>query len=518
MYFALGMLAITFWTLAAGLDYAAVPFWLKLFFTQLEYTGSNMAIAFFALFVLSYAGYEDWLEISWVKAMVVVLPLSNILLAWTNDLHGWLWTGFKNSYIGDNTVIFEHGPGFVWAIITGYLMIMVIILPLGQASRHGSELSKRQARLLFGASLIPIASNLIYLLQSPELKGIDWTSIFFSVTGIIFLLALYGTRLLDLAPIARDKLVSSLSDGMIVLDTQNRIIDINPPAVRMLEVPDTAFIGKDLMKIVPFSRAFLEQALEQEIKTEVNFGSTNKRYFDVLISPLYKGNKTAIGRLIIFRNVTRRKQTEEALQKANQQLEKQIREIEALQASLREQALRDPLTQLYNRRFLNETLEHEFHRAKRLSQPLSIILFDIDHFKSINDTYGHTLGDNYLVLLSNSLQLHTRKSDIVCRYGGEEFLLLLPETNASAAAQLAEKLRRLFADLFQVFEGNEIKTTISSGVASYPEHGTNQSELINKADQALYVSKHRGRNQVTIWSETIADDQISLASRSGLSK
>jgi diguanylate cyclase (GGDEF)-like protein/PAS domain S-box-containing protein len=501
LYFALGMLAITLWTLAAGLDYAAVPISLKFFFSKLEYAGSNSAIAFFILFVLSYVGYEDWLGTRLSKILVVCFPVSNIVLAWTNDLHWWLWPGYRESVFGDNTIIFEHGPGIVWVLITGYLMMTIIIVLLWQASRRGSELSRRQARLLFWASLVPVAGNLIYLLQSPKFKGIDWSSISFSIAGILFLLALYSTGLLDLAPVARDKLISSLSDGMIVLDTQNRIIEINHPAIRMIEMPDTTLIGKDLSEVAPLTRSFLEQAPEEEIKTEVNFGTTNKRYFDVLVSPLYKDNHIAIGRLIIFRDITKRKQAQQALQQANQQLEKQLREIESLQASLREQAIRDPLTQLYNRRFLSETIEHEFHRAQRLSQPLSIVMLDIDHFKVINDTYGHATGDAYLVMLANALQQQIRKSDIVCRYGGEEFLLVLPDTAADVAAQLAEKLRLIFADAVQVIAGQEIKTTISMGIASYPAHGTDYNEIINKADRALYISKHKGRDQVTIWSD-----------------
>jgi hypothetical protein len=226
-YFALGMLGTTLWTLAAGLDYAAVPIDLKVLFAKLEYTGYNIGFVFFACFALCYAGYERWLTSIWTKTFFSVIVISNILLAWTNELHGWLWSGFTRSNVGENTVIFEHGPGYIFAVITGYLMILVIIVPLWQATRKGSDLSRRQARLLFAASLITVLANLLYLFGAPALRGVDWTPISFSVSVIFFLLALYGTRLLDIAPIARDQLVSSLNDGMLVLDMENRIIDIN---------------------------------------------------------------------------------------------------------------------------------------------------------------------------------------------------------------------------------------------------------------------------------------------------
>jgi PAS domain S-box-containing protein len=310
LYFAFGMLAITFWTLAGGFDYAAVPLFLKVFFAKLEYAGYNSAIVFFALFVLSYAGYDQLLERIWVKAFFLTVPISNILLAWTNDWLGWLWSGFVKSEFGDNTVVFEHGPGYLWAAVTGYLMILIIIIPMWQASRRGSEFSRRQARLLFFSSLIPIVSNLFYLFEPFKLKGVDWTSITFSISSLLFLWALYGMRLLDLVPIARDKLVAGLSDGMIVLDMQNRIIDINLVAAKLFQTPLEKLFGKTLLDVTPLARSFLDQPPEQDFKTEIEIGAPDKRYFDLLISPLREGRDQMIGRLIILRDITARKENE----------------------------------------------------------------------------------------------------------------------------------------------------------------------------------------------------------------
>lgn len=750
-YFAIAMMGVTLWTLAAGLDYAATHIPLKVFFTKLEYTGYNTAFAFFAWFVLSYGGYGDWLEKNWVKAVLIILPLSNVLLAWTNDWHGLLWSGFAESPVGDNTILFEHGPAYAFAVITGYLMLFIIVLPLWQATRRGSELSRRQARLLFTASLIPVVGNLAYLFGPVALRGVDWTPISFSISGFIFLLALYGTRLLDIVPIARDTLVSSLSDGMIVLDMQNRIIDVNLAAVHIVDSPTAMLIGKDVQDVLSLPSSFSQASPEQEIKIELEIGDTNKDYFDVLLSPLRDGRGKMIGRLIVFRNITERKENElrllqltqaveqspasvlitdlngkityvnphfavltgytraevmgknpnivqsgytsdetyrdmwntikaghpwhgeflnrkkngelywenaviapvvdsegrilnfiavkeditkrkdtesalrsseqrfrhlvmsapdavfgidqngkiilanrqaanllgyedeeligldvddlvpnalrdghaghreaflerpltramgmnmelaarrkdgdivpveinlshsimekgplviaymrditqrklaaDALRDANQKLEKQLREIEMLQASLREQALHDPLTQLHNRRFLDEAIDQEFHHAERVSESLSIILLDIDHFKVINDKFGHAAGDACLVALANILRRNLRKADISCRYGGEEFLLVLPATNVEGAKIFAEKLRLLIQNEVFGVEQKEIKFTISVGIAAYPIHGTTRDEIINRADDALYRSKRRGRNCVTVWSQ-----------------
>jgi len=308
LYFALGLLGVTFWTLSAGLDYAAVPIPLKVFFAQLENTSYNGALIFLVLFVLSYTGREALLKNTWGLALLIGLPILNILLAWTNDLHHLLWSGFVPSTIGDNTLIFQHGPAFVWTALTDYLMTALIIVPLAQASRSGAELSQRQARLLLASILVPLAFNLIYILQGDKAEGVDWTSLTFSASGILILWALYGTRLLDLVPIARDKLIGSLSDGMIVLDLQNRIIDVNQSAAQMIDSLPTTLIGQDLAQVMPLTHSFLEQAPEQEIKTELEVGTAPKRYFDVLLSPLLENRQRVVGRLLIFRDITERKQ------------------------------------------------------------------------------------------------------------------------------------------------------------------------------------------------------------------
>jgi diguanylate cyclase (GGDEF)-like protein/PAS domain S-box-containing protein len=199
------------------------------------------------------------------------------------------------------------------------------------------------------------------------------------------------------------------------------------------------------------------------------------------------------------REIAERKQTEAALQKANEQLRLRVKEVEQLQAELREQALHDPLTGLYNRRYLSETLTREIVRAKRDHDPLSVIISDIDYFKLINDTYGHQVGDRYLMEVASLMKSHARGSDIVCRYGGEEFLLVLPGTPLDAAAKRAEEIRQKCEELIHLHDGKDLTVTMSFGVATYPIHGKEAEEIVIKADKALYQSKRNGRNRVTVW-------------------
>jgi diguanylate cyclase (GGDEF)-like protein len=190
--------------------------------------------------------------------------------------------------------------------------------------------------------------------------------------------------------------------------------------------------------------------------------------------------------------------SEHALQTANQRLTQQLDEIQVLQLKLSEQANRDPLTGLYNRRYLDVTMARELDRCKREGQTLSLMLIDIDHFKQINDTHGHPAGDEVLKKLALMLQM--RSTDVVCRYGGEEFLLLLPNMPQAMALARAEQFRKNFQATVFLFGTHRVQVTLSSGIASYPDQGLTPDALIRSADQALYQAKAQGRNQVVVAS------------------
>ena len=202
--------------------------------------------------------------------------------------------------------------------------------------------------------------------------------------------------------------------------------------------------------------------------------------------------------------ITERKRTEQLLQESNQQLVLRLKEIEQLQIELREQAIRDPLTGLYNRRYLAETLEREIARAEREKDYLSIIISDVDHFKTINDTHGHQVGDQFLMQISTVMKSSARGSDIICRYGGEEFLLVIAGCSHETAYQRANEIRKKCAGLVIEHDNRPLRVTMSFGVATYPTHGQAAEQVIIRADQALYRSKETGRNRVTIWNASMS--------------
>jgi diguanylate cyclase (GGDEF)-like protein/PAS domain S-box-containing protein len=184
------------------------------------------------------------------------------------------------------------------------------------------------------------------------------------------------------------------------------------------------------------------------------------------------------------------------------------RELRALQATLQEQSTRDPLTGLYNRRYLDDSLERELTTAKRYKYPVSVIMADIDHFKEVNDRYGHQAGDEVLRDFGALLKRHIRGSDVFCRYGGEEFLLVLPQMTTELAQHRAELVRNALALAPVPFGGTRIAITASFGVATLPGHAQTRDELIAAADSALYAAKAEGRNCVKVSTAAPAIDQL----------
>lgn len=186
-------------------------------------------------------------------------------------------------------------------------------------------------------------------------------------------------------------------------------------------------------------------------------------------------------------------------EEVNRLLSEKYQEIHALHEELRDQALRDPLTHLHNRRYLDETLPRELARARREHYPLAVAILDLDHFKQINDCHGHPAGDAVICALADILKNGTRAGDVICRYGGEEFIVALPGMAIQEAAQRTDEWRIQLAHR-RVRHGDiEISVTLSAGVAASPTDASEMELLIDYADDALYRSKQEGRNRVTCY-------------------
>jgi diguanylate cyclase (GGDEF)-like protein len=186
------------------------------------------------------------------------------------------------------------------------------------------------------------------------------------------------------------------------------------------------------------------------------------------------------------------------LRQAKEKAETLADELHNANVKLHELVFCDALTGLYNHRFFQEAMDRELDRSKRYKRDLSLIIFDIDHFKKVNDTYGHLVGDRVLVALSRTTENSVREADIIARYGGEEFAVILPETDFSSTRAVAERLRRDIENLIIEVDGGKVKVTVSVGYTSYSHSATVQDKraVIGLADKALYIAKQSGRNMV----------------------
>ncbi len=278
-----------------------------------------------------------------------------------------------------------------------------------------------------------------------------------------------------------------LGEGLFLVDTAGKILFVNPEALKLLGYSFEEIEGSLIRKLLsPSSNR--DNSFQDSITKGQNYNVDDGalickagQKIPVMISsrPVFK-NKTLDGTVITFRDITEQKKYLQSLETINKLLEKQ--------------AMTDALTGIYNRMKFDEILALEIQRAERNNFPLSLIVCDIDHFKLVNDNYGHSAGDKVLKRLVKLISANIRRIDFFARWGGEEFVILSPGTNSIGTQQLAEKIRS------KTENHNFIKPekiTLSFGVTSF-KPGDNAAKLINRADKAMYKAKENGRNQIRV--------------------
>jgi diguanylate cyclase (GGDEF)-like protein len=311
--------------------------------------------------------------------------------------------------------------------------------------------------------------------------------------GAIYAYTRHRRRRPDLLPVSRHALLENLIEGVLLLDRESRVADINSAAASFLGLGGELPLGADAQVLLAPWPKLLEYC-NSPADTRGDLTILGRR-LDVRAVPLVQGGDRSEGLLLVLRDLGAYRVAEEALREANFKLHEHVAEIASLQVKLREQAIRDSLTGLFNRRYLEETLQRELAQSFRSGQPLGIVMIDIDYFKKLNDTYGHRAGDLALQALGRLLGGNTRGGDVACRYGGEEFVLALPGATLEAALARAEQLRQAAQDLRIDFAGSTLCISISAGVAAYPLHGERADQVLDGADKALYEAKNGGRNR-----------------------
>jgi diguanylate cyclase (GGDEF)-like protein len=501
------LIAMLWWTLTTGLEQMVVGVNAKVTLGALSYPGAVSVAVFFFLFCAQYTESEAWLpKPTWI---LWIIPVGSVLAAFTNSWHHQLWTGFAPQ--PGNALEYQHGPLFWVMIGYSYLLlvagVVVVIMALG---RHDRAYMGQFGSVLFFA-LFPILGSIIYILGLSPVPGMDPTPILFAVTAVGLAWALLRQGLLSVIPIAQETVLHNLHDAVLVLDTGMRIAMINQACCVWLGL-STSMIGQPAGMVLQGWPA-LVRAVNGEIEDqEVLIDHPVQRYVDLRRAVLSDERGRARGQVLVLRDINDLRLSEMELREANAKLMTQLATIQTLQEGLREQALRDSLTGLYNRRYLEETIGRELARAQRNHESLSLLMIDLDHFKALNDEHGHAAGDQVLRWFGDLVRTKLRPGDIACRYGGEEFVLILPGAPLHGGLARADDLRIAFHHLVPAASGNQYgDVTLSVGVAAFPDDARTASELRRKADAALYVAKRSGRNRVVAYGEQVVNPTTNLS-------
>lgn len=605
-YFLWFLASVIVWYLAAFLSFISptpeiAGFWVL----KVKFLGVITLPVTFLAFTLSYTGRTHWLRAQ-TYIFLGVIPAATQIMLWTTPrffmtdlvfkrygpylinvdriIHTWYWvhTAYSYSLVG----------------------ISIFLLALFAARSH--YLYRTQAIIMLGGAFFALIANALHVFKVITPAPPEFTALTFGGVVLVWGWALFRYRLLDIMPVARHTVVENMADAVIVLDVQNRIVDMNPAAHALTLTDSSNMIGKPLDEFWPGQQELIEsysavKATQTEI--EVDQG-TERRVFDLNISTLFQSKGDEAGRLVVLRDITERKQQEEKVKESellyrtvyelandgicvieqgmftytNAQLAnilgyepeeientlftnylfgeciariahdyqqamegtqmpprfdgqvvrkdgtildvefsasaldyppnprivvitRDVTEKRNLEKKLREWANTDPLIKIPNRRYFLQLAGKEVNQTIQHQLTVSFILFDLDHFKKVNDVHGHLVGDEILKQVAVLCNQNIRSSDLICRYGGEEFLIMLPGTEQAAAMDKAEKLRIALEEHHFETKSGVLHITASFGVSSSTPEKSDLMTLIDEADQALYLGKEKGRNHVSTLSQ-----------------
>jgi len=489
---AMTMVSLVIWAWMYGV------FWLvptrseKLFWLTLAFVGVVASSPAFLVMSAQFSGKTNWPTKQGIFTLSI-LPVSILTLLWTESWFGLFFGGVD---FLDPDSLLQGGIGFQLSALNAFSLTFIAIFFLVRAFPNASRSKREQIALILIGSSFSFVAGMLSLFRLSPFPGLDLNPIAFTLSGVCYAYALFGFKMMDLAPMGRDSIFDGLEEGVFVLDHQDRIIDLNPKALSVVDLDVENPIGKpvkDALKtwISEIGLNDLTQSGQRRIEVQGN----DFRHYDVSIIPLFDKTGEIAGRTLVWRDISKQKDTESRLRMMNAQLEYQLNEIKRLHVQLHEQAIRDSLTGLFNRGYLEETLKRELKRADREQYSLCVLMIDIDKFKQVNDRYGHQAGDKVLREFGKLLMQKIRADDIACRFGGDEFVIVMPDISIEAAIYRAQQLRQIFSDLVFRFGDTSYHTTLSIGVASSPAHGETVDSLLLAADTALYFAKSE-RNKI----------------------
>lgn len=331
--------ALFVWLVGYGFEIGFSDLSSKVFWARVQYLGIvTVPVTWFA-FAMIYTGRERWIQPRTI-ALLTGLPLVTLVLVWTNGMHGLIWS---RTAIGPSGMFLEldYGPWFWIHLAYSYLLVLLGAGLLISGVSRSIHLYQHQSLALLAAAVLPLLSNAFYVLGFGPLPNLDWTPFAFLFSIGVFFLALFRYRLLDIVPVARDAIVDGMNDGVLVIDLQNRIVDLNPAAQRILGLSTETTIGKDVLKDTNSVINFPGDYHKRETLGEIEVGDgAGRRYYESKLSPLESSSGNSAGYLVTLHDVTERRQSGGKVRELNEDLEKRVEErtsqLKTLVAELQE--------------------------------------------------------------------------------------------------------------------------------------------------------------------------------------
>lgn len=479
IYLAICLLSVAIYCFGYAMEMQSGTLQVAMFWVRFQHWGIDFIAPFWLLFALAVSGYEKWIT----KKLIIAIFILPVILFLVSQTLGWLNLSHHNPRMDLSGLfpIFTYDRNIFNYIVVGYYslclgisMILFLIMYFKSVSSF-----KNQVVIYLLGSLPPWIALILYNLNLFP-SNIDFTPLALGMSGVLFTIGFTKFKILDIVPMARDIIFENIKEGVLILDMENRIIDFNP-AIQLIftELKDQV-VGKPF-KVVFLTYPLLSELVDHEPKDCIEFKigeGAHASYYRVRLSIIDNDKGKVIGKIISFYNFTEEKHL--------------MDELERLAAT-------DGLTGVYNRQHFDKLVVKEISRINRYGGGLSMIMLDLDHFKPINDTYGHVAGDKALIAVVDTFRGILRASDLMARFGGEEFVILAIETNLTAAKALAERLRQALEDTTFDIEGQEINILASFGVTHIESGEDVTPEMLYRwVDRGVYQAKGRGGNKVCV--------------------
>lgn len=492
---------------------------------QPEFQAAFLALSFIALsflgpgwlfFVFFLTGRSS--ELKGYRAILYLVPslICTVGIVW-NPGHVFV------APINGQYLLRSYGTFFWVLVVVQFLYFIYALLNMFYALKSVNAVNQRKqlAIVVIGIfvltcfGVLDLMANVLLTNWLQIIPGLMSLGILLS--DCCFVVAIYRYGMLDVLSLAQRDIFSHMTMGILVVDDTGKVIEVNKGAAPFVQIAKgeifdmEKFLAPLQMKGEVYEFLYKYRNYPHErMQTEISLLENAPRHVSIQISPILDDHKTLIGRIITFHDVTELRKLVDEMNRKNEALHERNLELVEIQEELfrvnqklEQMAITDSLTGCYNRRYLMQQLENEVLLNQRYCIPFSIFLFDIDHFKQINDRYGHLVGDEVIRKTAETIRERLRRTDILARYGGEEFTIYLPHTNREQAEILATRILKAVSENVVEYGGETVRITISMGVVS--EDGENLQfedpkaflrDVFSRADAALYQAKNGGRNRV----------------------